>query len=165
MAKITGLEELFANLDDVGVTMRQAARGACNAAAQVVKRQAVANARAQGLVATGALVKNIAVKRQQGTPPEIAEYHIGVRHGREAKGAEKIAVRGKDGSIRYEYTDDPFYWLMWEFGHYNVFYRAQVAARPFLRPAMDSTAGEREQVITDFLRTRLESVTAKRLGT
>jgi hypothetical protein len=63
-----------------------------------------------------------------------------VRHGREAKGAQKIAVRGKDGKIRFEYTDDPFYWWFWEFGHYNVFLRAHVAARPFLRPAMDSKA-------------------------
>jgi hypothetical protein len=79
-------------------------------------------------------VKNIAVARERGTRSDYFEYQIGVRHGREAKGAQKIAVRGKDGRIRLEYTDNPFYWWFWEIGHYNVFLRARVPARPFIRP-------------------------------
>jgi HK97 gp10 family phage protein len=164
VAEIRGLQELLDNLEAVHVSVRSAARGATNAAAQVVKRQAVENARAQGLVNTGALVNNIAVKRERGTPPNIVEYHIGVRHGREAKGAQKIAVRGRDGSIQFEYVNDPFYWWFWEFGHYNVLLRRHVAARAFLRPAMETKAPELLQVMRDYLAQRIERVTAKALA-
>jgi HK97 gp10 family phage protein len=158
---VKGLQELLDNLDGVNVSMRSAGRGAANAAAQVVKREAVKNARAQGLISTGALVNNIAVKRERGTPPTWHEYHVGVRHGREAKGAQKIAVRGSDGKIRFEYTDNPFYWHMWEFGHYNVFLRRHVAARAFMRPAMLSKEGELVEVMGVYLADRLERVIAK----
>lgn len=161
MAEMRGLAELLANLDALGQTVRQSARGATNAAAQVVRAQAVANARAQGLVETGALVKNIAVKRERNTPPNITEYRIGVRHGRGAKGAQKIAVRGRDGSIRFQYTNDPFYWRFWEFGHYNVFLRRHISAKPFLRPAMASKQGELLEVMRTYLASRLEKSIAK----
>jgi HK97 gp10 family phage protein len=164
VAEIRGLAELFAALDGVGVTLRQAGRGACNAAAQVVKAKAIENARAQGLVSTGALVNNIAVKRQLGTPPDIFEYHVGVRSGHEAKGSQKVAVRGRDGSIRLEYTDNPFYWRMWELGHYNVLLRAFVPARAFLRPAMDSKQDELVGVMRDYLAARLERVMDKAIA-
>lgn len=159
-----GLGELLDNLDGLNVNVRSAGRGAANAAAQVVKVQAVANARAQGLVSTGALVKNIAVKRERGTPATWHEYHVGVRHGKEAKGAEKIAVRGRDGSIRFEYTDNPFYWHMWEFGHYNVFLRRHVAARAFMRPAMLSKEGSLLEVMRVYLVGRIQATMSKALG-
>lgn len=158
---MTGLEELFAHLDELGVTVRQAARGACNAMAQAVKKDAVVIARMQGLVSTGALVNNISVKRQRGTPDNIAEYHIGVRYGPQAKGAEKIAVRGADGRIRFEYTDNPFYWHMWEFGHYNIFLRRHAAARAFLRPAMMANDDKLAGIAIDYLSTRIERTTAR----
>jgi HK97 gp10 family phage protein len=156
VAEMRGLRELLDNLDKVGVTVRAAAGGAVNAAAQEVKKRAIENARAQGLVSTGALVKNIAVKRQRGTPATRFEYHIGVRHGKEAKNTQKIAIRGKDGSIRFEYENDPFYWWFWEIGHYNVFLRKHVAAKPFLRPAMDAVAPYALDMMRDYLAQRLD---------
>jgi HK97 gp10 family phage protein len=156
VAEVRGLQELLANLDELGVTVRSACRGAVNAASQEVKRAAIANARAQGLVSTGALVNNIAVKRERGTPATITEYHIGVRHGKEAKGAQKIAVRGADGRIRFEYTDNPFYWHMWEFGHYNVFLRRHVAARAFMRPAMLAREDGLLEIMRAYLAARIE---------
>lgn len=164
MAEVRGLKEILDNLDEVGVSMRAGCRGACNAAAQDVKRAAIANARAQGLVSTGALVRNIAVKRERGTPPDIFEYHIGVRHGADAKGAEKIAVRGADGKIRFEYTDNPFYWWFWEIGHYNVFFRRHVAARPFLRPAMLARESGLLEIMREYLAKRLERTTNRILS-
>lgn len=161
MAEIKGLAELLSNLHDVGVTVRTAARGATNAAAQIVKAEAVKNARAQGLVSTGALVNNIAVKRERNTPDTWIEYHVGVRHGKEAKGATKIAVRGRDGRIRFEYADDPFYWWFWEMGHFNIFFGRHVAARAFLRPAMYSRQGALLDVMRTYLATRLERTTMK----
>lgn len=156
MAEVRGLQELLANLEDLNVSMRSACRGAVNAAAQDVKRAAIANARAQGLVNSGALVNNIAVKRERGTPETITEYHIGVRHGKESKGTQRIALRGSDGKIRYEYTDNPFYWHMWEFGHYNVFLRRHVSARAFMRPAMLAREDGLLEIMRSYLAARLE---------
>lgn len=161
MAEIRGLAELLDNLDGLNVTVRTAGRGATNAAAQVVKKQAIVNARAQGLVDTGALVDNIAVKRQTGTSPTWFEYHIGVRHGKEAKGAQRIAVRGSDGKVRFEYSDNPFYWFFWEFGHYNTWAKRFIAARPFLRPAMLSKEGELVEVMRTYLAAKIEKITMK----
>lgn len=156
-----GLKELLDNLDSLNVSVRSAGRGACNAAAQVVKKQAVANARAHGLVSTGALVQNIAVKRERGTPSTWFEYHIGVRHGRESKGAEKIAVRNSNGKIVYEWTNNPFYWWFWEIGHFNVFANRHIPAKAFLGPAMASTQGQLLGVMRDYLATRIERTIAK----
>jgi HK97 gp10 family phage protein len=164
MAEMRGLKELIENLEGLKVTARSACRGATNAAAQVVRREAVIKARAQGLVQTGALVKNIAVARERGTSPTYFEYHIGVRHGLETKGAQKIAIRGKDGRIRFQYTGNPFYWWFWEFGHYNVFLRAQVPAKPFIRPAIDSKAPELLGVMKDYLGQRLLNTMNKALA-
>lgn len=159
-----GLQELFDNLDAVSVTVRSASRGAVNAAAQVVKKQAVANAQAHGLVSTGALINNIAVKRQPDTGPGLTEYHVGVRTSWHAKASQKIAVRGKDGSIRYEYANDPFYWFMWEFGHYNVFLRRFVPAKSFMRTAMLSREGELLDVMKTYLSERLERTVMKAIS-
>jgi hypothetical protein len=146
------------------VSVRSAARGAANAAAQVVKRQAVDNARAQGLVSTGALVNNIAVKRERATPPNIAEYHIGVRHGKEAKGAQKIAVRGATArsasSTRTTRST----------GGVGVRPLQRVPApprgrAPFMRPAMESERqGELSSVMRDYLAERLERTVMKALS-
>jgi HK97 gp10 family phage protein len=161
---VRGLAELLANLETLQVTVKSAARGAVNAAAQVVKGKAIENARAQGLVSTGALVNNIAVKRQAGTPPNWFESHIGVRTGGAAKGSEKIAIRGADGKVRIEYVNNPYYWHFWEFGHYNVFLKRHVAARAFLRPAMETKQGELVDVMRKYLADRIERIVFKRLG-
>lgn len=159
-----GLQDLLDNLTALGVSERSARRGAVNAAAQVVKREAVKNARAQGLVSTGALVNNIAVKRERGTSDNWTEYHVGVRSGREAKGADKIAVRGSDGRIRFEYTDNPFYWHMWEFGHFNVFLRRYVPAKPFMRPAMQTKQEELIEVMRTNMADRLDRTVMKAIS-
>lgn len=158
-----GLQELLDNLEGLGVAVRNAAPGAALAVAGRVKLEAINNAQMQGLVSTGALVNNIAVKRERDVAPGVFEYHIGVRHGSEAKSAQKIAVRGRDGKIRFEYENDPFYWWFWEFGHYNVFLRAHVAARPYMRPAMDSVAPQGLELMRAYLVRRLENATNKAL--
>lgn len=165
MAEMKGLGELLANIDLVGDSVRNAGRGAANAAAQVVKREAVVIARdVWKLVETGALVNNIAVKQERGTAPTWFEYHVGVRHGKEAKGAQKIAVRGHDGSLRFEYVNDPFYWHMWELGHYNVFLRRFVAAKPFIRGAMMAKEALLVDVMRDYLVARVEKFADKALA-
>lgn len=144
MAEMRGLAELLANLAELDRSMQTEARAMTNAGAQVVKKEAVKIAKAHGLVDTGALTKNIAVKREPGTPKNIFEYHVGVRHGAEAKSAQRIAVKGADGKLRYEWTNNPFYWWFWELGHYNTWTHSFVPAKPFIGPALENT---QEQVI------------------
>lgn len=85
--------------------------------ANVIKREAKAIALSKGLEQTGALLNNIAVKREANPPPGVAQYNLGVRHGRELGSRAKVvfSVRA-DGSIRKTYVDDPFYWWYLEFG-------------------------------------------------
>lgn len=164
MAQTKGLKELLENLQSLNRNMNTEARGAANAGAQVVKREAVVIARMQGLVDTGALVKNIAVKRERGTAKNIFEYHVGVRHGREAKAAERIAVRGRDGKIHFQWTNNPFYWWFWEFGHYNGFLKRHVPARPFIRPALTGKQADVFDAIKKRLVDRLEKFTQKAIS-
>lgn len=131
-----GLAELLGNLQALDRSMKTEARAMANAGAQVVKRQAVANIRADGRVDTGDMIKNVAVKREQRTSANWFEYHIGVRHGPEAKSAQRIAVRSADGKIHFQWTNNPFYWWFWELGHYNPILRQHVPAKGYIRRAI-----------------------------
>lgn len=159
-----GLPELFAALDGLHITATSAGRTAANAGAQLVKRESVVRATAQGFNPSGDMVKNIAVKRETKTARNIIEYHIGVRHGNKAKDARKIAYRTKDGKVRFEYLNDPFYWWFWEFGHYNHWMKAHVPARPFIGPAMKSKESAVLDVMREALARRLARVTAKAIS-
>lgn len=161
MAEMRGLRELLENLKALDRNISTESRIAAAAGATIVKKEAVNIARVQGLVDTGALVKNIAIKREPGTPKNIHEYHIGVRHGANARGAARIAVRGRDGKIGFQWTNNPFYWWFWEFGHYNGFLKRHIAARPFIRPAMTGKQGEVMDSIKKRLAARIEKFTRK----
>lgn len=85
-------------------------------AANEVKKEAKALALSHGFKKSGALVRNIAIKRETGTAPGIAQYHLGVRHGRDLtkKSRDKSPLVYRKGRIRYE--NDPFYWSFLELG-------------------------------------------------
>lgn len=142
MSRVTGLSELLENLQALDRDMKTEARAMANAGAQIVKRQAVANIRADGRVDTGDMVKNVAVKRERGTSANWFEYHIGVRHGPEAKSAQRIAVKSTDGKIHFQWTNNPFYWWFWELGHYNPIMRQSVPAKGYIRRAIAGTQSE-----------------------
>lgn len=111
--------------------VKRIARGGVVAMAQPVKREAIRIARSNFVERSGALFRNIAMKRQRGTPPNISQVNIGVRHGRESKNAKKIYVRrGLKASVRY--LNDPFYYRFHEFG------TKKMRARPFIGPALES---------------------------
>jgi len=142
-----GLAELLQDLKDLDANVNSEARIAAAAGAKLVKKEAVLIARAQGLVDTGALVKNIAIKREPGTPRGIHEYHIGVRHGPQTD-EWVVTSSGKRGK---KYSNNPFYWWFWEFGHFNTFLGRHVAAKPFIRPALVNKQGE----VIDAMKARL----------
>jgi stage V sporulation protein SpoVS len=80
------------------------------AAGGVLKKRAKAIAQANGSIATGAMVKNIVIKREPQAPAGTVQYHLGVRHGRDLSkkqktGGKHLAVAG--GRITVRYHDDP----------------------------------------------------------
>ena len=114
---IQGLGELKANFAKLAQGMEtRISRAMVVAGGQLLKKEAKALALGYGYNKTGALVKNIAIKREPSAPAGTAQYHLGVRHGRnltkKQKTTGKLKVRG--GRIRV--ADDPFYWRFLEFG-------------------------------------------------
>lgn len=95
-------------------------------------------ARQKGLVRSGALVKNIAIKREtQAVPEGTVQYNLGVRHGRDLtkkqKTKTKLAV-GASGRIVKRYVDDPFYYRFAEVGTKHQ------RATSFLGASLDANA-------------------------
>lgn len=107
------------------------------AAGSVVRSEAKSNAQRLGLRKTGALINNIVIKRQP-TGPGVAQYHVGVRHGRniswKKKGPSKLAIKG--GRIVKRYENDPFYWRFLELK------TAKRNATPYLAPALESKSAQ-----------------------
>ena len=76
-------------------------------------------AQGYGFKRTGALVKNIVIKREASAPAGTAEYHLGVRHGRNLTKKQKTegkSLKISGGRVSVKYKDDPFYWRFLEFG-------------------------------------------------
>ena len=152
--KVTGLKELEKALQAMESKLAiKIARRAVAKGAGVIRAEARLRAKAQGLVSSGALVRNIALKRETRTARTLTEYHVGVRHGPQAKNAKKIQVM-RGGKLRTFYQNDPFYWWFWEFGHQNVFLRQRVA-KPFLRPAWEAKREAAAQMIAHTLAAEL----------
>lgn len=133
MAKteILGIGNLKANFAKVKLDMQsRTARGMVVAAGGVLKRKAKAIAQANGSVRTGAMVKNIAIKREPNAGTGIEQYNLGVRSGadltRKQKKAGKQLVVKSNGRIGVKYLNNPFYWKWVEQGH-NITGREPVA--------------------------------------
>lgn len=128
---IHGLGDLRSSFARVSQDMElRTSRAMVVAAGGELKREAKALAQSQGLRKTGALIANIAIKREK-TPKGIAQYHLGVRHGRDLgrKAAIKLKI-GRSGRIVKSYVNDPFYWSYLERGR-NI-YRGSTRARNML---------------------------------
>lgn len=150
--KIEGLGGLRAAFAEISRDMRtRTARAMVVAAGGVLKREAKRLAQSQGLRKTGALINNIAIKRER-TPDGIAQYHLGERHGRDlGRKAERKLVVGRNGRIVSKRTNDPFYWYFHEFG------TKKMRARPYIGPALEN---RREDAI-QAMEKRLAAVVEK----
>ncbi len=116
--QMSGLKELEAALKDLDKKLAtKIARRAVAKGAGVIRAEARTRAKALGLVLSGAMVKNIALKREPKTPRTRTEYHVGVRHGAQAKNAKKVIGKKKNGKLSVSYENDPYYWWFVEFGH------------------------------------------------
>lgn len=82
------------------------------AAGGVVRKEARAIAQTAGLRRTGALIKNIVIKREK-TPKGVTQYNLGVRHGRHlGRAAKKTLAVAASGRIVTRYENDPWYWAI-----------------------------------------------------
>ena len=113
--RIEGLTALRASFAEIENGMKnRTARGMVVSAGGILKREAKRIAQTLGLRKTGALINNIAIKREK-TPDGVAQYHLGVRHGRDITkaGAKKLLLKvGKSGRIVR--ANDPYYWRFLE---------------------------------------------------
>lgn len=154
LVKLDGWEQLLKDLNSLHSDLTEkAARSAVVSAASLVRADAKRRAKALGLEMTGALVENIAMKRER-TPKGRHQYNVGVRHGRNAKRARKvIEFTGTRRRVRYE--NDPFYWRFHEFG------TAKMPARPFLRPAFEENQQRILNTMAARIRKQLDKFRAK----
>lgn len=91
------------------------------AAGSVLKKEAKAIALSKGLKKSGAMIRNIAIKRERDVPPGTQQYHLGVRHkwhfSTSKKRTRYLAMNDKTGKIYSRVKEDPSYWSFVEFGH------------------------------------------------
>jgi len=170
--QMSGLKELDSALKDLDKKLAtKIARRAVAKGAGVIRTEARTRAKALGLVLSGAMVKNIALKREPKTPRTRTEYHVGVRHGAQARNAKKVIGKKQNGKLSVTYENDPYYWWWVEFGHRIVPRKSAttggsitkrrrsatqtVPAKPFLRPAYEAKREAAAQMIADTLRTEL----------
>lgn len=85
----------------------------------VVKKEAKAIAQSKGLKISGAMIRNIAIKRERDAPQGTEQYNVGVRHGRDLgkKHTKYLAYSKRKGRVMIKRKDDPFYWRFVELGH------------------------------------------------
>jgi hypothetical protein len=119
MAKteFVGLPELGLAFRSLATNADRTARKMVVAAGRILKNEAKRIATSFGLKQTGALLKNIAIKREK-TEAGVAQYHLGVRHGRNLtkKAKSNSALKVKGSRIVSAAVDDPYYWRFHELG-------------------------------------------------
>lgn len=173
-ARLSGLEALKKNLAEIDLDLQtKFARQAVSGGAYVIVREArrivktknfrkvSRNAKGErvltnkaGLVLTGALLENIAAKREKNPGPGLVRFSVGVRHGPKAKRARKVvSYNGTKAKVTYE--NDPFYFWMLEFG------TSKMEAKPFLRPAFEAMKEKASGLMVDRLRKNIEKFKAK----
>lgn len=130
-------------------------------ASKIIQQAAKSYAAGRGLRLSGALIENIAVKRDRTGNKNLISYHVGVRHGRnayKAGTAYKEITRRKGGKgLKVRYVNDPFYWWYHEFGAPG----RNIPARPFLRPAFESNKVIAFQEMIRFLERSVKQLNQK----
>ena len=139
-AEMMGLGDLRQNFEKLAADMtKKTALKMVVAGGKVLLTEAKALAQGRGLRKSGALIRNIAIKRESAVPFGIAQVNLGVRHGKDLGGKYKQLVVGKRGRIVTAYKDNPYYWSFLEFG------TRRSRALPFIAPAL---ANKRAEAIT-----------------
>lgn len=131
-AEILGIGQLqksFMNLRQDMVL--KTSRRMVAAAGTVLKKEAKAIAQSKGLQISGAMIRNIAIKRERDAPDGTEQYNLGVRHRWHFSYSKKfvryLARSDKTGRIVYRVKDDPSYWSFVELGHKIVGRQGSIA--------------------------------------
>lgn len=139
------------------------------AGGRVIKDQAIANARANGSVRTGAMVANIVIKRESKAPEGTEQYHVGVRHGRHQskklreKAAKKLVTRR--GRVREQRENNPYYWRWVERGRRVVPRDAQDGVTTFTQRLRNGKLVVRQRKFTGkSLRARRRAAGSAQVG-
>jgi HK97 gp10 family phage protein len=147
--KITGIRELSRTLDQLApALMRSAETAVLRSGGGVIRKAAKANAgRSKD---SGLLQKSIGLR--VATVKGNKSARIGPR-----KGMKQLVTRKdkRTGRTRQEMADPNKYSHLVEYG------TSHSAAKPFIRPAIDSTAGEVVGVMADGLDKHLTKVAAR----
>lgn len=139
-SNIVGLEDLLAKLQSIGVDMqKKGGRAALRAAARVVRNKAIANA--QGIddpTTRDNISKNI-VERWNGRVNKRSggadlSFRVGVLGGARDYSKQGEIKTGK--SAKLNPGGDTWHWRFVEFG------TEKVAAKPFMRPALEESQAE-----------------------
>jgi len=143
VVKVEGLKELEKKLFELGPKLeRKGLRSAVSAGASVVKKAILANVNTPE--DTGALKANVYSYRARGGQGEQV-YQVGVRNGVAKYGnTKKNRSLGRAGKA-YKTDGETFYWKFFEFG------TEKLQARPFIRPAFESSKFEADRKIRDKL--------------
>lgn len=138
------LRKAFAGLDSD--LQKKIAPRMVAAAGGVLRKEAKAIAQQKGLKRSGALIRNIAIKRERKVPPGTTQYNLGVRHGRDlGRRAKKFLARTKTGRVVTKRENDPFYWRFLEFGTRHI------AAKEFIQQAPKNKQAEAIAAMTQKL--------------
>lgn len=118
--KLIGIEGLQAKFLELGQDMTlKTARRMVASAGTVLKKEAKAIAQSKGLKVSGAMIQNIAIKRERNAPEGTEQYNLGVRHGRDLgkRHTKYLALSKRKGRVIIKRENDPFYWRFVELGH------------------------------------------------
>lgn len=147
---IIGIEGLRGKFLELRQDMVQkTSRRMVASAGGVLRKEARVIAQSHGLKKSGALIRNIAIKRERNAPAGTEQYNLGVRHGRDLGNGKKIVkfleVSKRSGRVVTRRENDPFYWKFLEFDtkHRN--------ATPFIQAALENKSSEAIAAMEDRL--------------
>ena len=147
--KIIGIEGLQAKFLELrqDMTIKTALRMVASAGS-VLRTEARSIAQSYGLKKSGALIRNIAIKRERRAPSGTEQYNLGVRHGRDLGNGKKVIKYlevGKSGRVLMRRQNDPFYWKFLEFDtkHRN--------ATPFIQKSLENKSEQAVAAMQDRL--------------
>lgn len=138
--KIEGIGELSRAFAAVAADMKgTAARRIAVAGGSVLRKESQIVAQGLGLRKSGALLKNIVIKRERNAPAGTEQYNLGVRHGRDLGNGKKVIkylAVSKTGRVVTRRQNDPFYWSFLEFT------TKRRTGTPFIAKALENKSSE-----------------------
>ena len=162
--QIEGLDDVTAKMRELSNPKKQknAATRSARKAMAVVRKAAIANAKALDDKETGERIwKNIAIKPSK-TKNGFVLMRVGVRGGARSYAATRENVRS--GRVGQQYATDgskdnpcgeTFYWRFVELG------TSRTAAKPFLRPALNNNLSIVQGIFVDDYKDQLDKEIAR----